>query len=478
MTFVTLPSNYRTPTIATDKSFFTRLLPMLWTGSCRPASRLGCCQNVPRGGSGGRQFMRIVYRALLGVIIALAVMSLVNCNSYSCGGFGSLPCTAVTTGGSAGFGGGGGGGSQPTAFVFAVDQGGTIDGYTLNTGAGTFAATSGYTAPTIGTNEGGVGMAVAQKQFLYAGIAASEELYGWTISSSGMLTAISGMPLSAPFLDRYNGGVGQDNIITDPTGTYLFISDALDSEVWAYVIGSGGGLTAVTGSPFIMPFEPMNLACDGLGKYLYVIDGNHSTHQGTEIAAYSIGSGGVLTAVQGSPFAFPMWQVQGEPTGNFLIGTTGSNAYFGVTDDLHLYVFTITQSGTNAGAITESGSFSTVYSPFSIAVSPNTGGNLVYSFSFNDDATAFNPTEGYTLSSSGTLTAISGSPFTNLGEGTWGQFDQSGQNLMDYGSYTPSGSTVVTQIVPLSVGSAGVLTQPISTLDIATPGFWVVTDVP
>lgn len=428
--------------------------------------------------------MKIVSRAILSMLVLLAMMFLTGCGGhYFCNvTFGSSTCTPSGSGlGSGGGGGGGGGGSGATAFVFAVDQAGTIDGYTLNTTAGTFAATSGYTAPTVPANDGGVGMAVAQKQFLYAGFGAAEQLYGWVISSSGSLTAITGTPITAPFLDRFNGGVGQDNIITDPTGTYLFISDALDSEIYIYVIGAGGELTAAA-TPFVsLPagFEPMNLATDGLGKYLYAIDGDYSTHQGTEIAAYVIGSGGTLTAVPGSPFTYPMWQVQGEPTGKFLIGTTGSNASFGVADDLHLYVFSITQSGTNEGAITETSVAPTVYSPFAIAVSPNTGGNLVYSFSFNDTATGFNPTEGYSISSSGTLTALSESPFSNLGEGTWGQFDQSGQNLMDYGSFTLVGTTTVTtEIVPLSVGSDGTLTQPASTLTIATPGFWVVTDVP
>jgi hypothetical protein len=151
-----------------------------------------------------------------------------------------------------------------------------------------------------------------------------------------------------------------------------------------------------------------------------------------------------------------------------------------VTDDLHLYVFGITQSGTTAGAITQvTGSpFTTQYSPFAIAVSPNAGGNLVYSFGFNDDATAFNPTEGFSLSTSGTLTALTGSPFSNLGEGDWGQFDQSGATLMDYGSYLNSSGTQVTQLVPLLVGTDGVLSQPIATLNLSTQGFWVVTDVP
>ncbi len=442
--------------------------------------------------------MKMVSRALLSLLVLLATLFLANCGGhYFCNvTFGSSTCNPSGSGsgpsGGSG-GGGGGGGSQPSAFVFAVDQGGTIDGYTLSVSGGTFGSTSNYTAPTVPTNDGGVGMAVAQGQFLYAGFGAAQELYGWTINSSGSLTAISGFPLSISALGGSNGGVGQNNIITDPTGSYLFISDALAAQVYAYVIGSGGTLSAAATPIITLPagFEPMNLATDGMGKYLYIIDGDWYTHQGSEIAAYVIGTGGTLTAVPGSPFIGPpynMWQVQGEPTGDFLIGTTGSNAsYAGVSDDLHLYVFSITQSGASAGAITQvTGSpFTTQYSPFTIAVSPAAGGDLVYSFGFNDAGTAFNPTEGYSLSTTGTLTALTGSPFSNLGEGTWGQFDQSGAYLMDYGSYVNSSDALVTQLVPLIVGTDGVLSQPIATLDLTsgcttTPCnvFWAVTDVP
>ena len=131
----------------------------------------------------------------------------------------------------------------------------------------------------------------------------------------------------------------------------------------------------------------------------------------------------------------------------------------------------------NAGAIAQVDKVPTQYSPFSIAVQPNTGGNLVYSFSFNDTDTSFNPTEGYSISSSGTLTRDSGSPFSNIAEGSWGQFDQSGAFLFDWSSYVVQGTgTVTTQLAPFSVGSGGALTQPIPTLTLATPGFWVVTD--
>ena len=223
----------------------------------------------------------------------------------------------------------------------------------------------------------------------------------------------------------------------------------------------------------------MNLATDGLGKYLYVIDGTNSTHTGTAIAAFAIGTGtslGILTPVVGSPFTYPMWLVKGDPTGQFLIGTSGKTAFLSGTDDNNLYVFAITQSGSSAGAITQVTKQPTTNAPYSIAVQSNSGGNLVYSFGFNDTDTAFNPVEGYSLSGSGTLSQVTGSPFT-IGEGSWAQFDQSGVYMFTYASFINVNTNVITtQLTPLVVGSTGSLSQPISTFPLITPGFWVVTD--
>jgi len=441
--------------------------------------------------------MKSLYRVLLSLLVMLTTLLLANCGgSYGCNvTFGSSTCTPSGSGvgssssGSGGTGGtgggGGGGGSKPAAFAYDVDQGGTIDGYALSTTAATFAAISGYAAPVVPTNSGGAGMVVAQQTYLYAGFGSTNQIYGWTIGSGGSLAAISGSPFSATFLSQFVGGVSQDNMIVNPAGTLLFVSDALLDEIYVFQIGSGGVLTAVTGSPFACPTgfgTPMNLATDGLGNYLYVVDGDFSTHQGAQIAAFTIGTGsslGVLTPVTGSPFPFQMWQLQGEPTGQFLIGTSGSSAYYsGVTDDANLYVFSITQSGADAGAITQITKQSTVYSPFAIAVQSNANGNLVYSFGFNDAGSAFNPIEGYTITSTGGLTADAGSPFslTNA-EGTWGQFDQSGGYLFVYASYLDSTTnTQVTQLAPLTVGTSGALSEPVTAGILTTPGFWVVTD--
>jgi len=423
----------------------------------------------------------------LAITVVLAAMSLVNCGKYNCNTDDGLSFSGGCNSGSPSGVSSGGGTGSTSAFVFAVDAGatgstnGTIDGFTLDSSADSFGASSGYTAPTVPANDGGVGMVIAQKQYLYVGFESSEQIYGWTIdSTSGSLTPIAGSPYTATFLSAFGGAAAEAEMITNPAGTLLFVSVPLENEIYAYQIGSGGALTPVTGTPFTAPIEPINLATDGQGKYLYASNGNFGTHTASEVAAFSIGTTGALTPVAGSPFAFPMWQLQGEPTGTYMIGTSGNSAapgFSGVDDD-NLYVFKI--SSTGAISPVSGSPFATVYSPFSIAVSPNSGGNLVYSFSFNDTATAFNAPEGYQISSTGALTAVSGSPFAGLptgSAGSWGQFDQSGTLLLNYASFIDEDtSEPVTQLSPFSVASGGGLTQPIPTLVLTTQGFWAVTD--
>lgn len=420
--------------------------------------------------------MTLRARVLLSLLAALATMFLVNCSPYGCRvTFGSSTCTPSGSG--IGSGGGGGGGGGATAFAFAVDQSGAIDGYTLNEGAGTFQLTTGFTAPTIPANDPGVGMVVAQKKFVYAVFELENTLYGWSVDANGGLTLLSGFPAALP-LSTLPVGFNQYNLATNPAGTLLFVSNTLADQVLVFQISNAGALTAAAGSPFATPVEPGNLTTDGLGKYLYVAE-DVSGHTGIQVLAYAIGSGGVLTAVPGSPFPFPMWQLQGDASGKYLVGTTGHAAFLGAADDRHLYVFGIQQSGANAGAISAvAGSpFSTIDSPFTIAAQPaSSGGEFVYSFSINDADTGYNPVEGFQLNTTtGALTTITGSPFGGIATGHWGQFDQGGANLFVYSSVS-NGSTITTQLGALTVNSNGTLTQPISAATFFTPGYWVVTD--
>jgi 6-phosphogluconolactonase len=429
--------------------------------------------------------MTMRVRAGLMMIVALAMMGLAGCDHYNCSSGPLLggSCTAGTPGlGTTTTG------SATAAFAFVADatgatSNGTIDGYTLNTTASTFGPTSTYTAPATPLNDGGVGMVVAQAKYLYTGFGTTSTICGWSIGSAGTLTALSGSPYAAPFMPFVPVGFGTQSIVTNPAGTLLFFSASATGtgtnapQVFVYQIGTGGALTAATGSPFSVPFTG-NLATDGLGKYLYITEASSITHTGSEIAAYSIGTTGALTMVSGSPFAgsdFNMWQVQGEPTGKFMIGTTGESVAINTVDNDKLYVFSI---GTT-GALTEvSGSpFVTQTSPLSIAVQSDTNGSLVYTFGLTDDRSAFNSVEGYTISSTGTLTAVTGSPFSSAAVGDQGAFDQSGAFLFVYGVVDNlSTNTIVPQMGAFAVASGGALTEPTTTLTLTSPGFFAVTD--
>jgi 6-phosphogluconolactonase (cycloisomerase 2 family) len=437
-----------------------------------------------------RQFMKILYRVLVSLLMMLAMLLLASCNGApGCPqvSFGVTPACAAGGGGTlggggtgGGGGGGGGGGNTAAAYVYAVDQNGLVDGYDLSTSGATFQAISGYSAPTIPTGDPGVGMVVVKQQFVYALFedAAAQGIYGWSIdSTTGALTQLANFPLgialNLPLVD-----FNQYNVTTDPGGNYLFIANSSLNEILVYSIDSTTGALTAVGSPITTTIEPGNLATDGLGLYLYVCAAG-AEHNGTTILGYTIGSGGVLAAIPGGAFATPpagIWQLQGDATGKYMIGTSGSTASLGVADDKQLYVFSIDQT---TGVLTQAAGspVTTTYSPFTIAMQPPaSAGEFVYSFSINDTATGYNPIEGFQLDpTTGTLTALTNSPFSGVFLGQWGQFDQLGTNLLVY-SNVFNGTTTTTEIGALVVDSTGTLTQPISPATLTTPGYWVVTD--
>jgi 6-phosphogluconolactonase (cycloisomerase 2 family) len=394
-------------------------------------------------------------RALLGSIVVLATMSLAGCGHYTCGTtFGNATCSS--TGG--GISQGGSGGATGDAYLFIADAGG-IQGEVLNQAAGTIKLTPNFgTVPTSGTgNVPGAWMAIAAEKFMYAAYPSSGQIYGWAIDVNGTLGAVSGLPLTAVYLAG-NNSAGSQAMITNPAGTLLFVLDQVDEQVNVYQIGSGGSLTAV-GVPVTLPngFEPVNLAIDGLGKYLYV--SNISGGGTTEVAAYSIGSG-TLTELAGSPFASTIAQMQGEASGKFMIGTSSN------LSDPNLYVETIQATG-----LLTSVASSTVNSPAAIAVQPNQGGNLVYSFGF-PNGIVIGQIEGYQLNlSTGALSAITGSPFSAIG--TFGLFDQSGKYLF----VVEDSGVPTTNLDAYNVSTSSDLATPLATVGWSS-GAWAPTDVP
>jgi hypothetical protein len=416
------------------------------------------------------------FRFFLTMLTAFSAVLLSSCGyQYKCAvTFGASTCTP--SGGGIGTGGNAG---ANAAFVFNIVQKGSINGISLTSGSSaTLENIPNFQAPTVPQNDVSSALVIAQKKFLYAAFPASQLLYGWTIdSSTGQLTAISGSPFTIPWLGGVvlnDTGVNMTAVAVNPAGTLLFIAAAGNGAIAVYQIGSDGTLTQASGSPLSTGgFQPWNLYFDGLGKYLYVTTGPEGL--GQQVAAYAIGSTGALTLVPGSPFAFNLWALAGEPSGKYMVGISGrSTPLNGLSNDSNLYAFSIQQSGSNAGALAEvAGSpFATLYAPVNLAVQPNAAnGTFVYSFSIA--SSGYNPIEGYALNTgTGALTVLSASPFANLSPSPWGQFDQSGSNLFVYSSLSG-----VARLGVLSAATGtGVLTQPLASVSLSTGGYFTVTD--
>jgi 6-phosphogluconolactonase (cycloisomerase 2 family) len=301
-------------------------------------------------------------------------------------------------------------------------------------------------------------MIVVQKKWMYLALSGGFQVNAYSIDgTSGALTAISGSPFTS---------LDSDAIASDPAGHFLFLLGADNDEVTVFSIDqTAGSLTKVGTFAANVGFAEQ-VTTDGLGKYLYVTAGN----LGTEVAVFSINSTtGALTALPNSPLSISIAQLTSEPTGKFMLGMTGNGALNGFGSDNHVYVYSITQSGSQAGTISPvTGSpFATTYIPDYLAVAP--GGTFVYTF--NETVTGTSPMEGFQFNTtSGQLTALSGSPFTALTP-TDGRFDQSGDylflnavgTLSVVGADTTTGaltSTITTTIPSAGEGLGWAVTDP------------------
>jgi len=373
-------------------------------------------------------------KLLLAAIIVVLVIGSVGCGGPS----GCSTATPGVTGGTSGGTSGGSsppagscimtssGGSAATGIYLMVANAGGIQGEFADTTLKKMSITPNFGTVSVDTNNPGDWLVIAQQKFMYGAYTDVGQIYQWSVSGNGLLTALNPPNITASYLTNtpITGGsfgtanAGWQGMITNPAGTLLFVLDQTSGSeaVEVYQIGSAGLLTGPTKTLLPSGFLPFNLAIDGQGKYLYV--SNIQNLQTTAVMAYSFDSTGILTPVPNSPFSSPIQQMQGEATGKFMIGTSGG--VFAV--DKNLYVATIQSDGELTVALTP-----TIGVPTEVTVQPNSGGNLVYAIDFPTGQSNSGPTEGFTFdASTGTLTEMTNSPFTSA-LGAHGEFDPSGQ---------------------------------------------------
>jgi 6-phosphogluconolactonase (cycloisomerase 2 family) len=167
-------------------------------------------------------------------------------------------------------------------------------------------------------------------KYLYVGDT-SNYLEAFKISSSGYLTPLAGSPYPMP-LPKNGCGVNPDDII-DWAGTRLYTADGGDNSISGYNINSSTGVPApISGSSWSAfggcvgglnqsAFNPVALAIDGTGKFLYGLNGEDES-----ISIFSINqSTGALTWIKNTPNTSAGWPgpIRTDPTGKYLYTTTG-----------------------------------------------------------------------------------------------------------------------------------------------------------
>lgn len=196
-----------------------------------------------------------------------------------------------------------------------------------------------------------------------------------------------------------SGMVGNPPGAPGQTTAFAFVSNSGSGSVSAFAISNSGGLSVVPGSPFTAGAGAEFMAFDAVHKMLFI-----SNQGANSLSVFSVNAGtGMLTAVPGSPFT-----AGARPT-SVAVDAAGRFVFVANQAGNSISVFSI---GTNGGLTAVAGSPFAASSPFGLAVNP--AGTVLYASNFPDSsASDLNTVSAFSISSSGALTTVAGSPFAD-----------------------------------------------------------------
>jgi 6-phosphogluconolactonase len=113
----------------------------------------------------------------------------------------------------------------------------------------------------------------------------------------------TGIAASNLYLPTGNVSTGDYGLAINSKTTYLYIArSGTNGGVAVYSIGSGGALNAVTGSPFAAGSGTFSIALDSTGTYAYAANRTDGTISGYTIVPATTLLGLSLTPLSGSPY--------------------------------------------------------------------------------------------------------------------------------------------------------------------------------
>ena len=295
--------------------------------------------------------------------------------------------------------GGGGGGGSTGSYTYVGTQSGLLVGYSIST-TGALATLSG--SPNQFATAGINALAVTPANtFLYAAVSGIG-VYGLGIASTtGVTTLINSNALVQD--------VAPSALTVDPSGKYLLVAGLANgaAAVGEYVINSDGTLAEVTGSPISITFPTgtdttnlsvQNIAVAPNSSYVFVTLGQ----LGVAPLPFNT-SGGLSANTQIITAKASSSGISNQDLG-LAVNSTSTALFVGETN-IGVRVFTI---GANKFTEISGSPFKAGGQPRSITFDGT--GDYLYVANATDSTIS-----GYSVLASGTLTALSGSPFSSVG---------------------------------------------------------------
>jgi 6-phosphogluconolactonase len=162
-----------------------------------------------------------------------------------------------------------------------------------------------------------------------------------TLGSGGALAAGANPTLLAPL--KTSTSPSDQRTASDPNSLFLFLAE-INTGLRVFSIGSGGSLSEVSGSPYAVGTGPTAVDLDVTGSYVYVANKGSNNISSFTLTAAS----GKLTAVAGSPFSsggqLPIGIVNDNSKNFVAVINSGTNGSGG-NSDLQLFKFDATVDG-------------------------------------------------------------------------------------------------------------------------------------
>ena len=153
----------------------------------------------------------------------------------------------------------------------------------------------------------------------------------------------TGVATSSQNLQTGNAATGDYGLAINSKTTYVYIArSGTNGGVAVYSIGSGGALTPVTGSPFAAGSGTFSVVLDTTGTYVYAANRTDGTVSGYTIVPGTTTAALSLTSLSGSPYTSgsAVQALGADSTGKYLLAVAVNGG-----PDLTMYSFDIPVPG-------------------------------------------------------------------------------------------------------------------------------------